>query len=1086
MVRCLDHRCHPLRFPMASPQAHPSVGLNKVPMLQDHAKWGIDEWDWNPRTCQAVPKMPRGGLGPSNPSSLPLEHPEPEIKDAQARGAMSTDEKPMSSAGHACLSDALPGSPTPAVATTPTTEVTTTTKQQQQQSRPGYCQADGCGKNLSKLTFYHARNKICDVHIKADVFSRNGEELRFCQRCGHPHALHEFDGRKHSCRAQLEKHNARRRKRQVEEAADEKKNGNGGGTGSGNKRQTKQQTKTNSKYNGDEGGGRRSNRMRSTVRYAALEAGEGEDDKGIEVEDAGAEEERQQVTEDHGSWNPVPSIDPSPEYENNHHEQQRAPSPPLSLLDFNDSDLLVDDLSTWLTSHLVAMEDFGGDGCVPVVVKDESIVVPSNGEQHVLQMDSPRGSLGLISPPLPQDASSFDFGVSLMRPIDFDLLGPVIPSAATCLSLPTTTAPTTTLPAAPKLTLNAKLSTISVKLFGCTPAELPDDLRSQLTSWFQGNVASLEGYLRPGCVHLTVQATVAPDGSAGDVQPVVQHENEGGVENENDNNNANANNEGNRMDTASGTPIQQLVDTMLASGDPLWRTKTLLVQTGSQVGLVHNGRLQQAWDVSADRTLRAVPAVLGISPAILLSSSPSPSQQLVAQGMNLLQDDCEVVCRLQGEYVPVASAGCSECHCAAAVRACCRSGNSDMADAPSSKDWESRCCGCCVSKLASLTLDDQQQQQEQQGQQPSTHPKSVAQQLISMRLEGQLRPGVLHVDVLKRAYMAPRGGRVLVVDSAAVHAELLALAARSSSSAAAWIDALGPVFEWIGDRSKMSYSLVEKTAAKLIHDAVSFGLIEVAKYLHGLLQTELMNAAANISLPRTVGGLDGMELLTKADQACRSATMLRISKLGCCSGGLTLLHRAVQSQKYEVLELVLGWGREAERLWQCDVAGPRGLTPLHLATLVQDPVVAARTALLLLNNCEPGVLAWKEAVTDDGLSPADFASRAGRLGLLDAFGSKEEVREDEGDDDRNEAPPTPRRCRCHGPCPCAHAAEPCASCASFTSDDDCCGGQNGTCMCCASSASGDAQKKGGCCGGGGGADEEEELPPAPKVRRCCH
>ena len=77
---------------------------------------------------------------------------------------------------------------------------------------PPICQADGCFKDLSQLTYYHLRNHICEKCIKADVFLRDGQHLRFCQRCGHPHPLDEFDIHKHSCRHSLEKHNARRRK----------------------------------------------------------------------------------------------------------------------------------------------------------------------------------------------------------------------------------------------------------------------------------------------------------------------------------------------------------------------------------------------------------------------------------------------------------------------------------------------------------------------------------------------------------------------------------------------------------------------------------------------------------------------------------------------------------------------------------------------------------------------------------------------------------------------------------------------------------------------------------------------------------
>ena len=37
---------------------------------------------------------------------------------------------------------------------------------------------------------------------------------RFCQQCGRFHHLVEFDGEKRSCRARLQRHNARRRKKE--------------------------------------------------------------------------------------------------------------------------------------------------------------------------------------------------------------------------------------------------------------------------------------------------------------------------------------------------------------------------------------------------------------------------------------------------------------------------------------------------------------------------------------------------------------------------------------------------------------------------------------------------------------------------------------------------------------------------------------------------------------------------------------------------------------------------------------------------------------------------------------------------------
>ena len=49
---------------------------------------------------------------------------------------------------------------------------------------------------------------------------------------------------------------------------------------------------------------------------------------------------------------------------------------------------------------------------------------------------------------------------------------------------------------------------LSVKLFDCTPARLPPNLKEQLTGWLQCTPLGVEGYLRPGCVHLLIQASV--------------------------------------------------------------------------------------------------------------------------------------------------------------------------------------------------------------------------------------------------------------------------------------------------------------------------------------------------------------------------------------------------------------------------------------------------------------------------------------------------------------------------------------------------------------------------------------------------
>ncbi len=53
---------------------------------------------------------------------------------------------------------------------------------------------------------------------------------------------------------------------------------------------------------------------------------------------------------------------------------------------------------------------------------------------------------------------------------------------------------------------------LSVKVFNCTPQQLPEGLRGMLTGWLNSTPAAAECYIRPGCVHLTMQASTPEAG----------------------------------------------------------------------------------------------------------------------------------------------------------------------------------------------------------------------------------------------------------------------------------------------------------------------------------------------------------------------------------------------------------------------------------------------------------------------------------------------------------------------------------------------------------------------------------------------
>ncbi|KAI3750923.1 hypothetical protein L2E82_21843 [Cichorium intybus] len=81
------------------------------------------------------------------------------------------------------------------------------------------CQVDNCKEDLSTAKDYHRRHKVCEVHSKAGKALVGKQMQRFCQQCSRFHPLSEFDEGKRSCRRRLAGHNRRRRKTQPEDVA---------------------------------------------------------------------------------------------------------------------------------------------------------------------------------------------------------------------------------------------------------------------------------------------------------------------------------------------------------------------------------------------------------------------------------------------------------------------------------------------------------------------------------------------------------------------------------------------------------------------------------------------------------------------------------------------------------------------------------------------------------------------------------------------------------------------------------------------------------------------------------------------------
>ena len=932
--------------------------------------WNSDDWKWDSRRMVASPRNAtlsseadaQGGRTPADAGTAP---PCSAVTILSKFTSVEGDAKSNSASESSC---SRPSNRRGKVVVPAKAESRSKSKNK---SSMQLCQADECGKDLSDLTYYHRRNRICDVHIKACSYRYDGKEVRFCQRCGHGHPLDEFDGGKHSCRKQLERHNARRRRKSHQAIEKEIQSRPGS---------LELTTK----------------KIRRACRSVDDEACEGRRDA---ISDPPSTVEGRSALEDTSP--PLKSVEPVTSGINFRNEVASI------------KDEAVEDLAGWLTAQLNGPEARGENNDDALFLEDVDFPIT-----HDL---------------LSSDRDPFDTALTIMSPTN-------------ALNSSEKQGQETSITTMPSMTDQAMLSTVSIKLFGCTPAELPKDLSSQFRSWFEGRAAGIQGYLRPGCVHLTLEAFV---------EPRAHDENLRQACNVNDD----------RCHYPRKGGIKSIVERMVTSGERTWRENTCLVQCGSEIALIHEGRLKQMWDASAAFVNgRFMPFLVDVSnPVILLGRKEDLSFRL--RGMNLMQDNFEIVCRFQGSYVPIARAKCSDCRCMAATKKCCKSDGS----AGESDGWERRCCGCCSRKL--VTKDSLLTPSQAKTDGDVVVQKSVMLQSVLIDLESLPdRTGVLHLDVIKGAYVSARDMRCLVVDDAEIKAELCS---RDPRVLQHWIDALGIVFEWLGDKEKLKWRTVERVACRLLHLAVGSGLIQLSKRLFAILSDEIYTEAASLQQGDfAFQRQDGLELLSNANQACQRVCLQRVLDLGC-KDGLNLLHRAVQSSSVAMVQLVLKWFKDAQSPPPIHEIGPNDLTPMHLAVLAPDPSVAAHLVLSLLSVCacdNSRRTIWDAYKTLKSGSPMDFARRAGRFALVEVFGdsglsSKEEKQSrDVSSPDSVEGPSTPRLCKCSANCPCLTSKQRCVS--RITVDDTAtCGSINGYCSCCASLGTKDSNSaaKSFCC-----------------------
>ncbi|WIA40659.1 hypothetical protein OEZ86_004365 [Tetradesmus obliquus] len=188
------------------PTPHP-LDLDRLFHEGDDQTWELEDWNWDPINILAEPK---GASSPARRTCQALKRHKADHRLAEQQQQQQQQQHAAAAAAAAAMTAEIEAAANAAALAAGVPVLPGPDEGGEQKL---VCQVPGCGRDLAGLKEYHQRYRICDVHIKLPQVMKDGRLQRFCQQCGRFHDLAAFDGNRKSCREQLQKHNARRRRR---------------------------------------------------------------------------------------------------------------------------------------------------------------------------------------------------------------------------------------------------------------------------------------------------------------------------------------------------------------------------------------------------------------------------------------------------------------------------------------------------------------------------------------------------------------------------------------------------------------------------------------------------------------------------------------------------------------------------------------------------------------------------------------------------------------------------------------------------------------------------------------------------------
>lgn len=862
--------------------------------------WSVESWQWDPYKLVAAPAGEKSGL---------------QQKSVQPGGELSGSSSPTSSGEH----------PAKAIG----------------RSRgPPTCQVEGCVTDLSGLKEYHNRYKICEYHLKIPSIIREGGRQRFCQQCGRFHNLGEFDGDKRSCRARLQRHNARRRKKGESELmkATKKPSTN---------RQHKEQAQAAPSRSGS---------PMSDDAKASSES---------PMADGHFQQERHlQQASRQNPWQH--ELDRPADVQS---QDWAAPSTG-SVLETAFTDFLKQENAQAMQSNMhmpaffadgdhgstltqqMVMEDLLADCSTsdPAPSSDEMgmqylpdmLCPPTNPafkpghqpqyqhqaamqhsehgtspmylmHQHALQAARDRGyTTGLQQQQPAQPLSSWcrppdmvpqtmDIGFDDLQSMHQPKPPDVGHRQRRLLSCSQSQQPPPHGQAhfTPKPEPADDMPSMQTAAPSSQPSAVLDQARDLLNFIdYQPKYILEEQFMRMSaklfnCTpehlphdlkqNLVGLLSCGVNSIEGYIMPgCLQLTVEALVGSK-------------QMEATQDMTARQACEQLLqGQNKAFWGSDAMLVQWQDELVLVKNGAVQNV--VSGASSTGLLPEIHSMSPVCV---SKNYSGAVSISGANIAGEGQTVLCRSQGSYVPVE-----------------------------------------VSPVAGTSSD-------------------VLKQQLHMRLPAGLTRGSVQVEVVRGGFIS-RSKPVLILDSEDAVAEVLQLSSMpiAGLNVSSMLRDLGRVLEF--SNSKQAAATNGQQQARQV----------------GIEERSLAATALRLlSFSCQVGWAAVSELLLPIVSAMAATASELVADLeGICDEGLTLLHHVVRSGNASLVSLMLTWGINNGHVWDCAAAGPAGLTPLHLAALLDD---GGRMADELTDACAGALSQWDSLKAEDGSTAADLAAKSG-------------------------------------------------------------------------------------------------------------